>query len=246
VKTLPLSLIIPCYNEEARLEPGLSQSLSFLRENLKEPFELILVNDGSQDRTAEIFREFIEKRMSWPVKVIGYEKNRGKGFAVRTGALAAAGEKLIVMDADFSIDIGETSKFVQALEECDVAIGTKKHLLTQSIRHQKMPRRILGRGFTALTNWMLGLHFTDITCGLKGFRRKAAADIFRRQRIERWAYDAETLFLAKRMKYRVAEIPVRWSHREKSKVSALADTLRSFKDLWRILFNYSAGKYKIG
>ena len=117
--------------------------------------------------------------------------------------------------------------------------------MTQTVIHQSPLRRFLGKGFTVLTNLLLGLRFTDITCGLKGFRGPAGKDIFGRQRINRWSYDSETLFLAKKLNYKIIEIPVRWHHEERSKVSPSLDTIRSFKELMAILLYYFTGKYKI-
>lgn len=243
-KKISLSIVIPCYNEEKRLEPNLSKSINYLISNIKEPFELIFVNDGSTDGTQRILGEVKKNNSNIQIEILSYPKNQGKGFAVKTGVLNSKGEKIIVMDADFSVDIGETSKFIKFLDEgYDVVVGTKKHLLTQTLSSQKAPRRILGKGFTLLVNFILGLNFTDITCGFKGFRASAAKEIFKKQRLNRWAYDAETLFLAKHLKCKTLELPVTWYHIEGSKVSPVNDTFRSFKDLMRILFNYFSGKY---
>jgi len=243
MKNISLSIVIPCYNEEARAEPALSKSIDYLKSNIKEPFEIIFVDDGSVDGTREFLGTVKERYKDILIEVLSYPRNRGKGHAVKTGVLNARGEKIIVTDADFSVDLDETVKFVKFLDGYDVIVGSKKHLLTTTLNHQKGPRRILGKGFTLLTNLMLGLNFTDITCGFKGFRAKAGKDIFERQRLDRWAYDAETLFLAKRLRYKALEVPVKWYHVEGSKVSPLADTFKSLKDLMLILLNYCHGKY---
>ncbi len=243
MKYIALSIVIPCYNEKKRAEPALSKSIDYLKSNVKEPFEIIFVDDGSIDGTREFLFSIKERYKDIPIEVFSYSRNRGKGHAVKIGVLGAKGEKMIVTDADFSVDLNEAIKFIKLLDEYDVVVGSKKHFLTTTLNHQKGPRRILGKGFTLLTNLMLGLNFTDITCGFKGFRVKAGKDIFRRQRLDRWAYDAETLFLAKRLKYKAIEVPVKWYHVEGSKVSPLGDTFKSLKDLMLILFNYCRGKY---
>jgi dolichyl-phosphate beta-glucosyltransferase len=238
-----LSIVIPCYNEEKRLEPTLSQSLAAVRKSFSRPFEVIFVDDGSTDGTKDILQAAGRAFHPLPIVTLSYAPNRGKGYAVRTGVLAARGDKVVVMDADFSIELEETSRFLEKLDQVEVAIGTKKHAQTQSLRRQNFTRRFLGKGFTVLTDWLLGLRYTDITCGLKGFQAAAGKDIFRRQRLERWSYDAESLFLARRLGYRVVEIPIRWHHVEGSKVSTALDVARSFRDLLLIRFNALIGRY---
>lgn len=240
---LALSLVIPVFNEEKRLEPRLSESIAFLESVFKEGFEVVFVNDGSTDGSLTVLEGARQKFPNVPIKIIGYPKNEGKGFAVKMGVLEAAGAKVVVSDADFSVDLREITKFIEGLESSDIVIGSKKHLLTSTARPQKVPRRILGKGFTFLSNALLGLNFTDITCGFRGFRADVAKNIFGRQRMRRWSYDAETLFLAKRFKYRICELPVSWHHIEGSKVDPILDTFRSLKDLVVMILNSYYGKY---
>jgi dolichyl-phosphate beta-glucosyltransferase len=239
-----LSLVVPCYNEERRLEPKLTVSLRYFRENVRAPFEVVFVDDGSTDRTQEMLEDAKTRFAPLPVSVRAYQPNRGKGRAVKTGVLASRGDKILVMDADFSIEIGEMFKFIAALDTADAAIGTKKHLLTQTVKAQGPARRFLGRGFTKLTNLVLGIRFTDITCGLKGFRRQAGRDVFGRQRIDRWSYDSETLFLLKRLGYQSVEVPVKWHHEEESKVQTGRAIVSSFKELMAIRLNDLRGHYR--
>lgn len=242
---MTISIVIPCFNEERRLEPGLSRALAYLTTAISAPCEVVFVDDGSTDRTVELLQRAREQFGHVRVEVVRYPHNRGKGYAVRRGVLQATGDIIIVMDADFSVDLREVDRFLEQLSTYDVVIGTKKHLLTETLKHQKIPRRILGKAFTLLTNLMLGLRFTDITCGFKAFRTPAAQHVFQVQKIHRWAYDAETLFLARRFGYKVLELPVRWHHVEGSKVSPGVDTVRSFADLIRILSSYYCGRYRI-
>lgn len=244
--SVAVSIVIPCYNEEKRLEPGLSEAMRFFSDNLRDPFEIIFVDDGSGDRTGELLAAFKERNPKTSIRIVRYKPNRGKGYAVKTGMLAARGEKVITMDSDFSVDLREIQKFIDALDSADVAIGTKKHLLTQCLKSQSLVRRFLGKGFTRLTDLVLRMDFTDITCGMKAFRGPAARRLFSKQTLERWSYDSEILFLAKRFGYKSVEIPVRWSHVEGGKVSAVKDTIRSFWELLVILRNYYTGKYKDG
>lgn len=238
-----ISIVIPFYNEAARAEPRLSQSVESLRLNVKDPFELIFVNDGSTDQTLQILESVKNSHQSLPIEIISYDHNQGKGYAVRLGVDKIQGDKIIIMDADFSIDLSEVNTFTEKLDRFDVVVGSKKHLLTRTENRQKIPRRILGKGFTWLTNILLGLNFTDITCGFKGFKTAAAKNIFVKQVMNGWSYDAETLFLAKRFKYSMLELPVKWRHVEGSKVSPVRDTLRSLRDLVLIIDNYHRGKY---
>lgn len=262
-----LSIVIPFYNEEKRLESGkkliagIKSILSFFEAELapagvypvlrygaggtssKDPLEFVLVDDGSLDNTATILNKIKGSFSGTSVKVLSYLPNRGKGYAVKQGVLNCKGDKIIVMDADFSVDITEIPGFVKELDFYDVIVGSKKHLLTQTRKKQKVPRRILGKGYTLITNCLLELDFTDITCGFKAFRSDAGKNIFRRQLIDRWAYDSETLFIAKKLKYSVKELPVSWYHVEGSRVNPVIDTGKSFKDLLRILFNNYHGKY---
>jgi len=247
VKTTPrflMSVVVPCYNEENRLEPTLSETLRYMETTFSKPFEIVFADDGSTDATASILEKARASFSSIPIEIVRLARNEGKGGAVKAGVLQARGEKIIVMDADFSIDVRETPKFLDALDSYDVVIGTKKHLLTRTLNKQKRPRRFLGKGFTILTNFALGLTFTDITCGFKGFRAEAAKDLFGRQTLKRWSYDSEILFLGKTRKYRMAELPVTWYHVEGSKVHVVKDTLRSFRELVRIRFNQATGRYK--
>lgn len=231
-----ISFVIPCYNEAQRLEPGFSAAMEFLLHRLGPSFEVVLVNDGSSDETTAVLKEAQIKHAHIPINIIEYWPNRGKGFAVKTGVLAARGRKIVQSDADFSVDLEEAIKFIEKLEEYDLVIGSKKHEATESLKHQSAARRFLGKGFTQLTNLWLGINFSDITCGLKAFRHEAAKDIFSRQRLERWSYDAEILFLATRKGYKILELPVRWRHIEGSKVIPLLDIIRSFKELLAIRF----------
>jgi dolichyl-phosphate beta-glucosyltransferase len=240
---LPLSIVIPCYKEEKRLEPGLSRAIDYLSSHVQGRFELIFVNDGSTDRTVEILEAAKQHYAGIPMEIASYLPNRGKGYAVRTGVLHSRGNQVLVMDADFSIELSEMFKFLAALDAVDIVIGTKKHRLTQTLKPQDPLRRFLGKGYTVLAGIVLGLRFSDITCSFKAFRGEVARDIFRRQKINRWSYDSETLFLAKKLRYTTRELPVKWHHEEQSRVSPFIDTLRSSRELLAILSNYYTGKY---
>jgi dolichyl-phosphate beta-glucosyltransferase len=241
----PVSIVIPCYNEAHRLQPGATAAVQRMAQLLPAPFEVVWVNDGSTDETQSLLQALQAQFPRMVMQFIGYASNRGKGHAVRRGVLAARGEKILVMDADFAIDLGDMDGFLQDLERYDVVIGSKKRAETKTVQAQGPLRRFLGKSFTVCTSAVLGLRCTDITCGLKGFRREVAQAIFGQQRVDRWAYDAETLFLVRRCDYRLHERPVTWLHVEGSKVSPMMDTMHSAKDLLVIIMNYWTGRYRV-
>lgn len=242
--SLPLSIVVPCYNEARRLPERLPAALDYLAGAYGRDCETIFVDDGSTDGTSAVLEGICAGGAPLSLRAIACHRNRGKGWAVRTGVLAARGERIVTMDADFSIDIAETPGFLAALDDAHVAIGTKKHALTRSVRRQGALRRFLGLGFTRLTNAALGLDFTDITCGFKAFRAPEARRLFSLQTLPRWSYDSEILYLARRLGLTVVEIPVRWAHVEGSKVSTVKDVVRSARDLARIRTNAWTGRYR--
>ena len=239
-----ISLVIPLYNEEKRLEPRLTESLEFLIQHLDIPFEVVFVNDGSTDRTLEMLNGAKEAFPSVSIKILSYAKNEGKGFAVKTGIMNARAEKIIACDADFSITLDEIDKFIKDLDDYDVVIGSKKHALTNTIVKQKILRRFLGKAFTGLVNYVFGLSYTDVTCGFKGFKSSVAKELFSKQITKRWSYDAEVLFLANKKGFKIKEIPVEWKHVEGGSISPVAESCISLKDLTVIIINYLLGKYR--
>ncbi len=175
-----ISIVIPFYNEEKRLESGkvLDIAIKKLVSEFKTKLEFILVDDGSKDNTVKLLEKIKKKNRKTLIEIINYKPNKGKG------------SKIIIMDADFSIDLRETKTFVKQLNKFDIVIGTKKHFLTQTMKKQSQPRRILGKCFTLVTNMMLGLNYTDITCGFKGFKSPVGKKLFGMQSINRWAFDS--------------------------------------------------------
>jgi len=236
-----LSVVVPAYNEERRLEAGLSGVLSFLRRSGL-PFEVIVVDDGSTDATPEIARRFAAADAR--VRVLSHERNLGKGAAVRTGVLAAGGEYVIFTDADLSTPIESADTFLHHLSNgSDVVVGNRRMSQSRLEKRQGRLREFLGRIFTRLTRLLLGSPVTDQTCGFKGFKRRAAVEIFTRQRLTGWAFDAEILHIAARRDFRVRQVPVRWRDEEGSKVRVLRACLTSGLGLLRIWVNGTAGRY---
>ena len=230
-----LSLVVPAYNEERRIGESLALVEPYL-DSLRQPCEVIVVDDGSTDRTLEIARE----RAQGPIdlRIITYKPNRGKGYAVRQGMLAARGQLIAFSDADLSAPIEELAKLISALEDgYDIAIGSRAvkgaELTIHQPRHRELGGKLLNLAIRALA--VPGIH--DTQCGFKLFKGEAARNIFSRCFLNGWAFDVEVLYLARRLGYRVAEIPVRWSHSADSKIRPFRAGLEVLCDTLRVRFH---------
>lgn len=237
-----ISIIIPAYNEGARIGATLDKILAYLAQRGWGDAEIIVVNDGSYDNTVEIVRECAAKNPG--VRLLENPGNRGKGYSVRSGMLHAEGETLLFSDADLSSPIEEASKLFAAIAAgSDIAIGSR--WLQSELQTQKQPlyRQLLGRVFNLLLRMILGLKFKDTQCGFKAFTRRSAQVIFPQQQIERWGFDPELLFLARKFGFRVTEVPVAWAHREGTRINPLRDGIRMFGEILKIRWNALSGKY---
>ena len=239
-----LSIIIPAFNEEKRLPRTLSRIREYLAQrhgNLSD-VEIIIVDDGSTDGTARVAEESA-RRMA-PVRLVSNGRNRGKGYSVRHGMLEARGEVALFTDADLSSPIKESEKLIAALEAGNqVAIGSRaldRSLIT--VRQSRF-RETAGVVFNGFVRFFTGLPLLDTQCGFKAFLREPSRIIFEQQRIERFGFDPEILFLAKRHGLRVKEVPVRWAHDPATKVHVLRDSLTMFGDLLYIRWNWLLGRY---
>lgn len=221
-----LSIIIPVFNEAERIKPGLKIIRDWHRQY--PDWEFILVNDGSSDDTEKIIKKFSF------VKLVSYAKNQGKGYALKQGVAQATKPLVLLSDIDFSTPLTELPKLAIAIKEADLAIGSRKTLGAKIIKHQPWWREWLGKQFTNLSKLWLGLKVSDVTCGFKLIKTPAAKELFKKQKIKRWSYDAEILFLAKKMKLRVVDVPVVWENDEQTKVSVVKDIQRSLIDLFII------------
>jgi dolichyl-phosphate beta-glucosyltransferase len=206
--------VIPAYNEERRLLHSLQRIDQYLSSR---PYasELVVVDDGSTDRTAELVRGFTPSAPEQvQVRLLAHERNRGKGAAVRTGCLAAQGEYVVFTDMDLAVPAEEVGRILERLEAgVDVAVGTRLHPGGGDMRSSQPPlRRLAGRLFVLVRRLVAVPEFQDTQCPLKGFRRRAARRLFAAQRLSGWAFDVELLYLAKRWGLRVEEVPVRWDH----------------------------------
>ncbi len=235
------SLVIPAYNEGQRVSATLEKILAYVAEQHWQA-EIVVVNDGSRDDTAAIIRSYAQRNPA--VRLVENPGNRGKGFSVRHGMMEARGEVVLFSDADLSSPIYEAPKLFAALAAgADVAIGSRWARRELQTERQPLYRQLFGRIFNMLLRMILGLRFKDTQCGFKAFSRRAAHEIFSRQQIERWGFDPELLFLAKKLGFRVAEVPVEWAHDERSKISPLKDGTRMFLEMLAIRWNDLSGKY---
>lgn len=235
------SAVVPVYNEEHRIAASMAQLAAFLRSRFHEAYEIIAVDDGSADGSLAALRA-----LDPSLRVTVYENgiNLGKGGAVRRGMLAAEGDPIVFMDADLSTPLVELDRFLPLIGSGhDVVVGTRKHKEAHITRAQTSLRTYLGLGYTRLVNTVLGLDFSDYTCGFKLFTREAARSIFARSVVDRWSFDAEVLFLARRFGFRVAEVPVEWADQPQSKVRVARDMATSFAEVLAIRMNAMRGRY---
>jgi dolichyl-phosphate beta-glucosyltransferase len=205
-----ISIIVPCYNEERRIGPSLERLEGWLRENLPGAYEVVVANDGSTDRTADIVDEMASRHPT--IRQVIALPNHGKGYAVRNGMLAAQGEVRIFTDADLATPPEEILPMLAALQTAPVVIGTRVHPDGTDMRtdQQTSMRRALGRLFTFVAARLVGPGIPDTQCGFKGFRQEAAEAIFTRLRTEGFVFDVEVLCLARRLGFPIAQVPVRW------------------------------------
>jgi len=235
------SFIIPAYNEGARLGATLDRVLSYTAARGWDA-EVLVVNDGSGDQTAELVRACATTHPE--VRLIENPGNRGKGYSVRNGMLHATGEVLLFSDADLSAPIEEAAKLFATIDTgADIAIGSRWLRPETQTHRQSVLRQFYGRLFNLALRILLGLNFKDTQCGFKAFTRSAALTIFPQQKIERWGFDPELLYLARRAGLRVQEVPVAWAHVEGTRISPLRDGIRMFGEVLKIRWNALTGKY---
>ena len=235
------SIVIPAYNESARLGATLDKVLAYVRSQGWNA-EVIVVNDGSRDDTAEIVRSFAAKEPA--LRLVENPGNRGKGYSVRNGMLNARGQIVLFSDADLSSPIEEAAKLLRALEAgADIAIGSRWLRAETQTQRQPFYRQVFGRIFNLLLRLTLGLRFKDTQCGFKAFKQAAVQAVFPLQRIERWGFDPEILFLARKFRFHVQEVPVAWGHSGGTRIHPLVDGSRMFLEMLHIRWNDLTGKY---
>ena len=241
--TRSISIIIPAYNEEKRLPATLRLIIAYLRRGGWPFAEILVVDDGSADATVQVAEQ---ARADYPdLRVLRNPGNRGKGYAVRHGMLECRGEWAIYTDADLSTPIEELETLWQAIERDNARVAVGSRALDRRLIgvHQSFFRENIGRVFNLLMRLSTGLPFHDTQCGFKLFEGAAAREIFRRQRVERFGFDVEVLFIAQRLGYRTLEVPVRWNDVAGTKVR-MGSGLAAFLDPLKVRWNGITGMYK--
>jgi len=245
---LALSVVIPAYNEAARISRTLGASLAYL-DGRGEPFEILVVDDGSRDATAQTATEWARAHHATDrLRVLRYEQNRGKGHAVRYGVLRATGAEILFMDADLATPIEELGKLQAALkpsEKVCFAIGSRPLRESQLLVRQPWYREMAGRAFNRVVQLLATPGIQDTQCGFKLLTQDAGRAIFSRCVLDGFSFDVEALFVARRLGYRIAETPVRWAHQEgaaafSSKWAYLRHGARMLADLRRIRWTHRA------
>lgn len=242
-RTPDLSIVIPAYNEETRITPTIRDIVSYCRAGGR-AFELILVDDGSRDGTTSAGRLLSEEFPE--VRLIRLAANHGKGYAVRTGVVNAVGRSILFTDADGATPISEVERLESALDSgADMAVGSRAIRATGIRVHAKFYRHLMGRTFHFLVEWLADGGVKDTQCGFKLFHSRVAQDLFSRMRMNGFSFDVEVLVMARQRGYRVAEVPVNWTHQPGSKVRLTLDSLRMAADLVRIRAHCLSGEYEI-
>ena len=237
------SFIVPAYNESSRIRPTLDEILRYAAEQHWDT-EILVVDDGSRDDTPDVVREYA--RAHSQIRLLQNPGNRGKGFSVRNGMLHARGDVCLFSDADLSSPIAEAQKLFDAIRGgADVAIGSRWLRAELQTERQPLYRQAFGRIFNLVLRLFLGLRFKDTQCGFKVFRREVAQRVFPLQRIERWGFDPEVLYIARRMGFAVAEVPVVWAHSEGTRLHPFRDGVRMFVDVLHIRWNALTGAYSV-
>ncbi|OGK18434.1 hypothetical protein A3D80_00350 [Candidatus Roizmanbacteria bacterium RIFCSPHIGHO2_02_FULL_40_13b] len=229
-----ISLLIPIYNEEQRLNIPFKKIHSYLEKNFsKKGYEIILINDGSTDKTQELVEMLLKQYKQ--IQIISYKNNQGKGYALSKGVRVAIGKYVIFLDIDLSVGVREIPKALSFFKkDIDIVIGSRRIKGSKIIIHQPKLRETLGHCYTIFTTSVLDLDITDLTCGFKGFKNAVAKDIFKNPVAHRWSFDAEILYKAYKKGYTVKEIPISWRHVGNSKVNIGFDAIRSFIEVVRI------------
>jgi dolichyl-phosphate beta-glucosyltransferase len=235
-----LSVIIPAYNEEARLPTSLAQLKEFLSHETW-PSEVVVVDDGSNDRTVEIVRKWMRE---WPDLHLIAGPHQGKGGAVRAGILAATGRYIALADADFAMPVAEFRRFFPALDDGYTIVIGSREAPGATRFHEPKYRHIMGRVFNGLVRLLLLQGIKDTQCGFKVLRREAATHLCQQQTLRGWGFDVELLVIARLCRYTVAEVGIPWFYMPGSRVNPLRDTVTMFADILRIRRNLRTQVYR--
>lgn len=232
-----LSIIIPAYNEELRIKATIEKILVFLK-NKKWIYEIIIIDDGSTDKTALIAKQFEKSN----VKLISYKSNRGKGYAVKTGVLAAGKDWILITDGDLSTPIEELENFFK-YSDYDILIGSRTIKDSKILIHQPWHRELGGKVINFFVQLLALPGIKDTQCGFKLFKKAAAETIFSKQTINRFGFDVEILYIARKKGFKIEELAIQWSNNPNTKIKPLKDGLRILIDLVKIRLNDLRGVY---
>ena len=235
------SIVIPAFNEAGRIPATLKSVVECVRQQGWSA-EVVVVDDGSTDQTAQVVRAFAAGAPE--VRLLQNSCNKGKGYSVRSGMLQALGEVVMFTDSDLSAPIEEADRLFAAIADgADIAIGSRWLEKGRQTHRQPFYRQFFGRCFNAVTRAVMGLRFADTQCGFKAFTRAAAQTVFQLQTIEGWGFDPEILFIAVKRGYRVDEVPVSWAHDERTRMSYLKDGMKMLEEIAIIRWNALCGRY---
>lgn len=232
-----LSVIIPAYNEEARIEATLNKIIAYLKAK-GWTYEIIVVDDGSTDKTLSCIASFEN------IVIFKNERNKGKGYSVRRGVLEAKGEYILFSDADLSTPISELDKFLKEIEENDIVIGCRASGESQILIHQPWWREGMGRVFNFLVQVFVIKGFKDTQCGFKLFKKEPSKRIFSLSRINGFAFDVEIVFIAKKMGFKIKDVPVVWINSKETRVNPITAPLKMLIELVKIRCNDIRKMYK--
>ena len=236
-----ISIVIPAFNESGRIPATLDSVIQCVRAQ-KWDAEIIVVNDGSTDNTAQLVRDIAQNAPE--LRLLENPGNRGKGYAVRNGVLNSLGDIVMFTDSDLSAPIIEAERLFAAIAAgADIAIGSRWLASSRQTHRQPLYRQFFGRCFNAVCRMVMRLPFADTQCGFKAFTRSAAQTVFQLQTIERWGFDPEILFIALKRGFKVQEVPVSWAHDARSRMSYLRDGLQMLKELVTVRWNALTGHY---
>jgi glycosyltransferase involved in cell wall biosynthesis len=235
------SIVIPVFNESVRVQKALASVVGCIRARGWDA-EVLVVNDGSTDSTAEVVRAFAQTAPE--VRLIENPGNRGKGYSVRSGMLQAQGGIVLFTDADLSAPIEEAERLFAAIRQgADIAIGSRWLKSDRQTQRQPLYRQFFGRCFNVVTRYIMRLPFADTQCGFKAFTRQAAQTVFQLQTIERWGFDPEILFIAIKRDFWIIEVPVSWAHDERSRMSYVKDGFKMLQEITIVRLNALHGLY---
>jgi dolichyl-phosphate beta-glucosyltransferase len=242
---IDLSIVVPAYNEADRLPATLARIAEYLGQQTYS-YELIVVDDGSHDNTRGVVEAFAAEHSWARLETYPDGRNRGKGAAVRVGMLAAGGRELLFSDADLSTPIEELETLFKPIRagEADISFASRGLPESKLAVHQPWYREAMGRTFNFIVRKVIGTNISDTQCGFKAFRGDAARRIFASACIDGFGFDTEILFLARKWKLRVAEIPVTWRHQDDSRVSPLVAPFQMLRELLQVRLNDLRGRYR--